>query len=147
MKFNWGTGLTVVILIFMTATLGFVFFALTQDFDLVEEHYYAKSEEYQQHINSNNRLQSLPQSPQYTILNTNLKISLPPFFKGKKIDGILHFYRADNEKLDTKVEARFDNELNQTIKLGNFKVGKWQLKLNFTADNKSYYDEYDFFIQ
>jgi len=146
MKWNWGKSLATVIVIFMCATLGFVFYALTLDFDLVEEHYYEKSVKYQQHINSSGRVDELDNSIEYTTKKGALTITLPAFFHGKKLDTNLHFYRPDEAKLDFRIKENFNQNYTHKVPLNQFKSGKWLLKLKITANGTDYYDEYQFFV-
>lgn len=146
MKFNWGVGLAVSVILFMIATLSFVFFALNQDFDLVEDDYYQKSVDYQQHINRTERTNDLVTPIQYRRENGKLIVELPDFFEGKQAEAELHFYRPDNDKLDTRYSITFSESLQQAVPLADFKSGKWQLKLAIDAQGVSYYDEYHFQI-
>lgn len=146
MKFNWGTGLAISVILFMLATLSFVFFALSQDFDLVEEDYYQKSVTYQQQINSNKRTNNLKNPITYHTNKGRLIISLPEFFNGKEAKADLHFYRPDDVALDTRFSADFSESLQQAVPLAKLKSGKWQLKVDIRAKDTSYYDEYHFQI-
>ena len=145
-KWNWGKGLATAIILFMCATLGFVFFALTLDFDLVEEQYYEKSVKYQQHINSVSRVDKLNGSIEFTTDNDVLVITLPAFFHRKQLKSNLHFYRPDNERLDVQMNGDFNQNHTQKIPLDQFKSGKWLLKLSITANGTDYYEEYQFFV-
>jgi hypothetical protein len=46
MKFNWGTGILVFLILFLSAATVFIIFAMRQDVNLVDEDYYEKGVEY-----------------------------------------------------------------------------------------------------
>ena len=49
-KFNWGTGVVLALLVMIAGMSFLVSIAIRQDFDLVDKDYYQKSITYQQHI-------------------------------------------------------------------------------------------------
>ena len=46
MKFNWGTGILVFLILFLSASAVFIFFAMRQDVNLVHEDYYEQGVDY-----------------------------------------------------------------------------------------------------
>ena len=49
-KFNWGTGIVIAMIVMVSGMIFLVSIALRQDYDLVEDDYYQKSVDYQRHI-------------------------------------------------------------------------------------------------
>ena len=73
-KWNWGTGILIGIIVFMTFIIGLVFVSFKQNFDLVEKDYYPKALEYQQQIDKESNAHNLKK--QVTIENTGEQIIL-----------------------------------------------------------------------
>lgn len=50
MKFNWGTGILIFLILFLLACAGFIFFAFQQDVNLVHKDYYEKGVDYSEQM-------------------------------------------------------------------------------------------------
>jgi len=61
-KFNWGTGLVIAMAVMIGGMVTLVTIAVRQDYDLVEDNYYQKSVDYQQHIEKVKRTDALEQN-------------------------------------------------------------------------------------
>ncbi len=60
MKFNWGTGIFIVITMFILAVVAFLIYTSNLDIKLVEDNYYDKELAYQDRIDKLNNTASLP---------------------------------------------------------------------------------------
>ncbi len=57
MKFTWGTGIFIFLILFLLAAAFFIGFAMRQDVNLVHEDYYERGVEYTEHMRTNSRYQ------------------------------------------------------------------------------------------
>ena len=55
MKFNWGTGILIFLILFLLGSAAFIVFAFRQDVNLVHKDYYEKGVDYTQQMNTNSR--------------------------------------------------------------------------------------------
>ena len=55
MKFNWGTGILIFLILFLMAAAVFIGFAMRQDVNLVHEDYYEKGVDYERQMNAEAR--------------------------------------------------------------------------------------------
>ena len=55
LKFNWGTGIFLFLVVFLLACAAFIYFAFTQDVNLVHKDYYEKGVNYTEQMEINAR--------------------------------------------------------------------------------------------
>ncbi|MBW8199590.1 FixH family protein [Flagellimonas abyssi] len=140
MKINWGTGIVLAFIGFISFILYFVVRMSTDDsanHDLVTEEYYKKELSYQQEIDA---------SKTATEMNANLKvektaeglvIAFPERFDPKKISGIVSLYRPSNKHLDTN----FPISLSKTHLLipdNRLVDGRWDISINWEYEGNSF---------
>lgn len=56
MKFNWGTGIVIVIVIFIGAMIGIIVFSMSQQVNLVSPDYYPKGVNHEEHLQKQRNL-------------------------------------------------------------------------------------------
>jgi hypothetical protein len=83
--------------------------------------------------NSNNKWQIISMSNQ-------IEISLANFAASKKPVGKIEFYRPSNSKLDVMKDLDLNAEGKMFVSAQNFKTGPYIIKINYTIENKSYFD-------
>lgn len=140
-KFNWGTGILLFILLFLAAMAVFLVFASKQEFNLVEDNYYEKAVNYQQHIDKMNNTASLSSKIQIVQDEKYIKLVFPSDFKDKTLEGTIQFYFAANEKNDLKTTIATDSVLTQIIPSSSLTPGKYTVKIDWKSDNKVFYFE------
>jgi hypothetical protein len=139
MKVSWGTKIAVFYITFVVFTLGMVFMAFNQDFDLVTEDYYAQEIKYQQKINDSERAQNLEESLQINITGSQLNIILPNE-EAEITSGTITCFRPSDESKDFDVNV-ISNQKTQVIQLNKFIKGKYVLKMDWVAADQTYYEE------
>lgn len=115
--------------------------ALRQDYDLVENDYYQKSVDYQKHIDEVKNTETLDEKVQFDQTTDSLKLIFPAIASVPDFSGEIHFYSPVEEKRDETVKLKLNNQFIQLIGLKNLKNGRYTVKLNWTANKKSYYQE------
>jgi len=139
-RWNWGTGIVVAMLLFMIFILQFVYrvtFVDKYNHHLVSEDYYKDELHYQDEINKESKTLDLKQNIEFTNTDQGLKISFPADFEEEKINGTMHFMRFSNEKLD------FDKEIKLTdhsvlIPKELLLTGKWDVKIEWKYKDEEY---------
>jgi hypothetical protein len=74
---NWGHKLTIVIVLFVAGMLGMVSYAMMQDNEMIDDHYYQKELEYQDVIDASQNLANLTSDNLVSQTLTEVMITLP----------------------------------------------------------------------
>lgn len=142
-KFNWGFGILVTIVLFMGIILSIVLYMMNQDVDLVTDKYYDKEIKYQQQIDTEKRTNALGENIKVNILNNTLIVTFPD---SSSIGGELYFYRPSDFKKDFKIPIKIDHKREQAINIGKVEKGYWRLKIAWDMNNDEYYSEKSIYI-
>lgn len=147
-NFSWGTGLTIVILLFIGSTLAVVGFLFSLDYEMVTENHYQKAERYQQHINRVEHARALNDPVQITWIQKEQKVTIhfPPALENSRLKGTIELYRPNNAAMDRQIELSLDEGGSQHIPANQLSKGKWLIKVNWTLGDKRYYKQKPIFI-
>lgn len=141
MKFNWGTGIVIALIVMISGMLVLVSIAVRQDFDLVDNDYYQKSITYQQHIEKVGNTAKLEKKIVFELSADTLKLVFPNLANHQEYSGKIHFYSPVEARRDFSLEVKVDTAFSQIIDLKNLEKGRYQVKINWTANAVSYYQE------
>jgi hypothetical protein len=147
MKFNWGTGIFIVISLFLLAVAAFFIYTSNLDLKLVEDNYYEKELVYQDRINKINNAASLPwrikvkQEP--GIIIVQFPALEPPYAP----EGSLLFYRPSDPDKDFTVPLQLNDSSRQILDISMLDKGKWVIKLDWMMGRKEYYYEEEVIIE
>jgi len=147
MKFNWGTGIFIFIVLFMSACAAFFIFASRQDNSLVESDYYAKGLKYEEVLRKMRNTAALTKPPGIRLEKGMLNINFPIDLKGKIVKGTVIMYRPSDRKFDQVIPLACDTTLLQQIPSAGLHKGKYIIKLDWTMNNKSFYFEKEIFVE
>ncbi|MFD1316320.1 FixH family protein [Namhaeicola litoreus] len=140
-KFNWGTGVVVAMILFMIFILQFVYRASAVDkynHHLVTEDYYGEEIQYQKEIDKENKGNNLVKNIKIVHNGNGLTIQFPDNLPENLISGSISFKRLSNEKLDFILPI--SNLENHQIYIDDDKLveGKWQIKIDWSDGKESY---------
>lgn len=130
MKINWGTGIVLAFVAFISFILFFVVRMSMDnraDHDLVTEEYYKQELAYQDEIDAQNNAKKL-EKIQLKRTEKGLLVVFPETMDYKKIKGKVSLYRPSNKHLDFDLDLRLSNTsllIPDTRLLG----GRWDLKI------------------
>jgi len=139
-RWNWGTGIVVAMLLFMIFILQFVYrvtFVDKYDHHLVSKDYYKDELHYQDEIDKENRTLDLKQDIEFINNDQGLLIRFPSDFDEEKIEGTIHFQRFSNEKLDFNKEIELSDH-SILIPKEVLLAGKWDIKVEWKYNNENY---------
>ena len=141
MKINWGTGMVLVLVAFISFIMYFVVTMLTSkdyDQDLVVEDYYKAELHYQEEIDAEENALALKEN--ISVLNENgtWVVILPKTIDLTEIEGAIHLYRPSNKMLD--FEVPLTGLATNKIEIPNEKMinGRWNIMVNWTYKNEEY---------
>jgi len=141
MKMNWGTGMVLVLLAFISFIMYFVVTMLTNkdyDQDLVVEDYYKAELHYQEDIDAEENALALEKNVYVVNKNSTWIVVLPKAIDLSKIEGAIQLYRPSNKVLDFKIPLT-GLETNEVI-IPNEKMidGRWNIIVNWRYENEDY---------
>lgn len=140
MKFNWGTGVVLAFIGFISFIMYFIITMNTNskyDYDLVSEDYYADELKYQGDINKLKSANTLSKNVSYKKTEAGLVIVFPVIIDTKKITGKVFLYRPSNKQLDFETTISLSDS-NLLIPDKRLVDGRWNIKVDWQYDGKSY---------
>jgi hypothetical protein len=143
-KFNWGTGIFIFIVLFLLVNAFVIYKSFQQRNDLVEEEYYPKGLDYQKQIDRFANANALSGKIEISEKDNKLEIKYPGELKGKKVKGLVNFFRPSDENADFKDSIRFDTSMIQRIPAEKFINGKYVAKFYWLMDGKEFAHESTF---
>ena len=147
-KFNWGTGITLAIVVFVLATLSTVSYLISLEFYLVSENHYEEGVEYQETIDGIQNARELDTPPLilFDEPTVSIKITFPEKLRSDSLNGSIRFYRPNDSSKDRRFKLQLDEEGKQAIPVSDFEEGRWKLTLTWQQDSLTYIDEKNIFI-
>lgn len=135
---DWGKGILVTIIAFVSFILVLVIISIRQDdIHLVTENYYEEEIKYQEHIQREKATASLGRD--VLLLDSNalvIQLDLP-----LGAEGTLHFFRPSDARLDRKIPIKINNLEGSEIPIGSLLPGYWKVQLTWSENGVNYYQE------
>ena len=140
MKFNWGTGIVLAFIAFISFIMYFVISMSTNkkyDHDLVTEQYYNKELKFQEDIDKTKNTRNLETNITWKKTEKGLEISFPPEMIYNKIKGKVFLYRPSNKQLDYETEISLSSH-NLLIPDERLVGGRWNIYIDWEYENTAY---------
>lgn len=140
MKINWGTGIVLAFIGFITFIMYFVVTMMTNDkydHDLVVEDYYKQELEYQKDIDKETNAKALLENISYKRIEEGLLIRFPSDLKPENIEGKVFLYRPSNKQFDFETTISLSKS-HLLIPDSSLVDGRWNLKVDWEYNGKQY---------
>ena len=140
MKMNWGTGLAIVLGLFIVFILYFVIRISTEDkydYDLVTEEYYKKELVFQKEMDDESNSNSLENSISGKKVSQGWMLTFPKNIEYSKITGTVTLYRPSNKKLDFQIPLKLSNS-EMIIPDERLVPGRWNTIVQWNYDGEDY---------
>lgn len=140
MKWNWGKGLVVGMLMFMSFILYLVITMSTDkkyNHDLVTEEYYAKELAYQNEIDKQSNLKSLSTTINGQRTENGWLLSFPKEVNQTNSNGKVFLFRPSNQNLDFEIPLVLDKS-NLLIPDDRLLDGRWNITIEWETNGESY---------
>ena len=147
MKINWGTGIVIALVVMIGGMIFLVSIAVRQDYDLVDNDYYQKSVNYQQHIEEVKNTEALPEKIRFEQTEDSIRLTFPKLSAISDYSGNIHFYSPVEEKRDETIKLNLTDNYSQSIALKSLKSGRYTVKIDWSANKVSYYQEEEIVLQ
>ncbi|MCB0805572.1 MAG: FixH family protein [Bacteroidales bacterium] len=145
-KWNWGTGILLAIILFMGFIIVLVTFTVRQNFDLVEKDYYPKALEYQQQIDKEQNARLLAEKVMVENTGPAIRLTFQEMFEPSGISGTVTFYRPSDKSGDIVYEISLDSAGIQQFNTATLQDGKYILKIDYRVGGKLYFQEEPVYI-
>jgi hypothetical protein len=140
MKINWGTGIIIAFVCFISFIMYFVINMNTNkkyDHDLVTEDYYEQELQFQNDIDKENNGKTLAENIKWKKTNDGLLIEFPTKMEAQNITGKVFLYRPSNKQLDFETSISLSNQ-NLLIPDKRLLGGRWNIIVDWQYNGKSY---------
>jgi hypothetical protein len=137
MKFNWGTGILIFLILFLLACAAFIIFAMRQDVNLVHKDYYEKGVDHTDKMNVDARSTQFGDKIQIDYTNEYLLIRFQESMVANIDSGKVLLYRPSSSKQDVYFPMTF-SENSLKIPKENLILGRYILKLSWYSEGLKY---------
>jgi hypothetical protein len=142
MKINWGTGITLVFILFALLMARMVFIAMGSEVNLVSDDYYQQEVDFQSRIEKIKNAESFEKLITLSFNSQEQMIELQFPEKFNSTEGIIHFFRPSDNHLDKKITLVLNQENKQEIPFSFLnKKGLWRVKIDWDGDGKEFFVE------
>ena len=140
MKFNWGHGIVLVLVLFGLWIGTMVYLTTQHPIDLVTENYYDTEEAYQERQLRSERAHRLAEKIEVQPQDGFLLIQFPSDLKTEAIEGVVTFYNPRDKKLDFELPLQKGNP-SQKLDIAHIAKGKWTIKISLPGAQGYYFEE------
>ncbi len=137
MKFSWGTGILIFLIVFLLACTAFIIFAMNQDVSLVHKDYYEKGVNYTEQMHVNARSQPYYKSVQTRLQNNFFTIDFDSSLAAKIDSGNVMLYRPSDSHQDIFLPLLLSDK-SLKIARGNLVPGRYILKIYWYSEGLKY---------
>lgn len=140
MKINWGTGIVIGFVVFISFIMFMVVKMMTQEeynHDLVTQEYYKAELEYQNEIDAEKNAMALSEKLKIDKTKEGFLIQFPSNFESSKINGLVKFYRPSNKKLDFEIPISLSSST-LLIPDQNLLEGRWNINIDWSYEGIPY---------
>lgn len=144
MKFHWGHGLFVAIILGVSGISLLVILSVRERIDLITEDYYPRGLTYERQIEKIRNTNSLEQKVLIDV-SDSLIITFPRIIDPPdSIQGEIWLYAAANKYADKKIQIKLNKAYYQTINLYQLNMTKYEIIIDWRAGGKSYFQKEHF---
>lgn len=140
MRINWGTGIVIAFVLFISFILYFVLqmtFSSEYDGEMVQEDYYQEEYIFQEAIDAQQNGRALKQNIEIDKGENAFYINFPQEFDYQDISGTIYMYRPSDKRLDFKIPIQLESS-SYVIPSEKLAKGKWEVTINWQHDETNY---------
>lgn len=137
MKFNWGTGIFIFLVIFLLACTAFIIFAMKQGVNLVHKDYYEKGVNYTEQMHVTARSKPFYNRVKTSLQNEFFSIDFDGALASKIDSGNVIMFRPSDSRQDVAVPLLI-SENSVKIAKGNLIPGRYILKIYWYSEGLKY---------
>jgi hypothetical protein len=135
---DWGKGIVITLIVFISLMVGLVTICVKQDdIHLVTQNYYEEEIKYQDQIEKMINANSLD----YKVLIYDNQLKKVDLHLPVGSKGTMHLFRPSDARLDQKIDFDVTNTNANAFDLKSLKPGYWKLKLTWSENGVDYFHE------
>lgn len=141
MKFNWGTGIALFFVLFISAVGVIIWVAMKEDVGLIAKDYYELDIHYQDRVNKLQNSQKLSSDIEIAMAGDgkNIRIVFPEEIMSPS--GEIQFLRPSDGNKDFKVPVKTTSGKVQEIPAEQLSKGLWRVSVDWTDNGVAYFKE------
>jgi len=140
MSFNWGKGIFVFLVIFVSLGIAFMIFAFSQDINLVYDNYYEKGVDYSSQIERKENGAKYQNLIDIKSENKSFVVEFPEKFQADTAGVKIYFYNPKNGKDDVSFYVK-GNQKTFIINKKDLKNGRYLAKFTWKNEKKEFFIE------
>ena len=137
MKFNWGTGILIFLILFLLASAGIIIFSLTQEVNLVHKDYYEKGVDHTEQMRIAERSAPFENALQVGYSDEMVRITFEASVSARIDSGTVLLYRPSSSRDDLSFSLESRSQGIEIPKNGLLK-GRYILKFTWYAGGLKY---------
>lgn len=140
MKINWGLGIVIAIVLFMSFILYFVLKVQsdsTYDHELVTEEYYKKELDFQNQLNKSQNTKDNGYEVKIQKTAEGIQLVFPDSLKKEFIKGKVSLYRPSDQRLDFEYQIS-NSETDLLIPKKSLVGGRWDISVDWQYEGQNY---------
>lgn len=145
MKFSWGTGILIFLIVFLAACGIFIAFAMSQRLNLVHKDYYKKGADHTEQMVIDKRSVKYTDSIYIKDKDKFLTVNFPDNFSDNLKTGNILFFRPSDDTEDIEFELALVNN-KQLIDKNKLVKGRYIVKITWQKDH-SFYIEKEYIVK
>ncbi len=144
----WPAAIVAYFIVFISALVIWVAFAMRNDMELVRKDYYEDEIRFQDQIDRVRRTAPIRHQVaiDYDFARHFITLKFPVAHLGPNLTGTIHLYRPSDASLDQKIELAPKPDGTQQIDTKSLQPGLWKVRFSWYADGASYYAEQSLLI-
>ncbi|PSL49365.1 FixH protein [Chitinophaga niastensis] len=138
---NWGHKIIIVFVVFAAGLLTLVTKSMRTRIDMVTPDYYSEELKYQQVIDGKQNAGALSTPVIIAQADNTIAVTFPRELHQRELTGKVTFYRPSDSGKDVDLSLQPDNDGQQLISKQLLTKGQYKIKVQWTMDNKPFYQE------
>jgi len=144
---NWGKGITIGMIAFMSFIVFLVTKMIGQKVDLVQEGYYKSDLEYEKQQAKEANYLALKEKVSIAQIGNQLEIIFPSQELSRISSGTVLLFRPSEKKEDKLFPLTLNSEGKQLVSTSNLSTGLWKVKLDWKEGDVPFYTEKELMLQ
>ena len=133
---NWGKGIIIAFVLFISFIVSMVYIAFTRDADLVRDDYYENELAFDETKEKRQNFKNSGYNINIEQMESGVVISFPDELKTQ--NGRIIFYRPDKKKYDKEFDLNLNEQNEQVLEYEHFKEGYYDLSIEWSDGKRSY---------
>lgn len=138
---NWGWRIVILYGGFVVFMLVMVYKTTTVKDALVSKDYYARELKFQEEIDKQNRANQLKEVLSWNVTGSRIELKFPEEVLSRNVNAEVLFYNASDDKRDFSLHCTPDTNGICELSSEKFQPGVYQMKIDWSANGISYYNE------